>query len=252
MNIFVQMELHKGEFTRRDREIFKLFSKHPEEVAGSTATSIAERFNIPQSAISRFCKKIGFDGYGDFRMNMMRSSHREEAQGDGEGLDIADHISDYVHDVRAAATDEAVGAIIERISGARRVYTCGEAASSFPAQLLAFMLIELSLPVQFITSGWEEEMLHCMGGEDLVIVFSSRNPTHQRFLSTLRELRVDRQPDVLLVTHSSAHPLRHLADDVFVIPTWYRPGYNVTVDGSASMLFFCYIMTDMLHRAVVR
>lgn len=249
MNVFTQMDLHKGEFTPRELEIYELFSSSPDVVAGSTTTTLSRQFNIPQSAISRFCKKIGFSGYGDFRMNMMVSAaHQHEQQSaDGEE-DIADHLTNYCHNVREVVTDDVLEEVTQEVLSARRIYTCGEASSSIPAQYLAFMLMELSLPGQFITSGWEQEMLHCMDEQDLVLLFSARNPTHEAFLATLRELNVKRQPHVRLITYSANHPLRSLVDKITLLPTRRSSQRTGLMDSSNSMLFFGIFLSDYLTR----
>lgn len=250
MDAFTQMELHKAELTPREREIYELFRNHPEAVTGSTSTAISERFNIPQSAVSRFCKKIGFSGYGDFRMNMVLVSNARHLTSDDEGaIDISDVISNSMHEVRAMATDAVLDNLSTKILKASRTYTVGEASSGFPAHFLAFLLIELSLPGQFINTGWEEEMLHCTSKDDLVIIFSSKNPTQRRFLTTMREMNRNRQPHVVLVTQASNHPLRSLVDDVLLLPAPHYRNSNHVMDGASAMLFFCQFMYDNLARA---
>ncbi|AEB06697.1 transcriptional regulator, RpiR family [Coriobacterium glomerans PW2] len=253
MDAFTQMELHKEDLSPREQEIYRLFRDNPEEIAASSSTAIAKRFHVSQSAVSRFCKKVGFRGYGDFRINMvlsfeMRNKPRSRQSRARE--DIADDIAAYIREIRIVATDQALGQLCSRISRARLVYTIGQAASSLGARYLAFLLVELSVRAQFVSSGWEEQMLSCMTDEDLIIIFSARNPSQQRFLKALRARGEKLQPSVMLITQTARHPLRSLADDIFVLPT-RQAGRACRVGGcSASMLYFDQLLADAMTRAM--
>lgn len=251
MDVFTQMDLHREEYTPREQEIYELFRNHPSEVGGATSTDIARRFGIPQSAISRFCKKIGYSGYGDFRMNMMFSGMTVSQKGErGASDDTADILSSYAYAVRDAMSDEELDRLAKLILHAEHVYTVGEAASSFPAQFLAFNLMGNALPGHFITTGWEQETLRCMTSRDLVVVFSSKNPTQEKFLTLLRELNPARQPYVVLVTHSANHPLSSLVDDKVLLPLTTDAAQFMVPDLSISMIFFCYSVTNAVVRAL--
>ena len=73
MDAFLQMRLHESDLTPAERKVYDAVQKNPEAVLQCTTTMAAKKFNVSQSAVSRFCQKIGFDSFGDFQMSLMVS-----------------------------------------------------------------------------------------------------------------------------------------------------------------------------------
>ena len=84
--------------------------------------------------------------------------------------------------------------------------------------------------------------MHVSGPEDLVMIFSSKNNTHQLFLDVMRDTPASRKPYLVMVSHSSTHPLRKLVDEFILLPTWQTERYPVYIEPMTSMLDFCSLL----------
>ncbi|MDD2993137.1 MAG: MurR/RpiR family transcriptional regulator [Pygmaiobacter sp.] len=256
MNIFDQMELCKADFTPREREIYEIFRSEPDVISQNTTVAIAARYGIAQSAISRFCQKIGFNSFSDFRMSLALSlaahSFRDSAAPPDEKSDwqMTDYICDLVRSTGHMVGDETLRRLSSKVIEADHIYVTGTARSSIPAQLLVSLLVQLCQPSYFIEPGLEVETLHIMKNSDLVILFSSQNPTHKEFLDMAVGLSQAHRPSTLLVTHSPKHPVSKMVDDVVVLPTWASLHYPISIESSTSCNVFCSLLSSQLTKDI--
>ena len=254
MNIFEQMELCKADFTPREREIYEIFRSEPDVIAQNTTVAIASRYGIAQSAISRFCQKIGFNSFSDFRMSLALSVAAHSFVDNPGPSDekskwqITDYICDLVRATERMVGEETFTLLSHKIINAGHIYVTGTARSSIPAQLLVGSLVQLCRPSYFIEPGLEVETLHIMKDTDLVILFSSQNPTHKEFLGMAAGLSPARRPSTLLVTHSSKHPVSKMVDDVVVLPTWSSLHYPISIETFTSSNVFCSLLSAQLTK----
>lgn len=254
MNIFEQMELCKDDFTPREREIYEIFRSDPDVIAQNTTVAIAARYGIAQSAISRFCQKIGFNSFSDVRMALALSmsvhsfSDRSAPSDEKSDWQLTDYICDLVRSTGRMVGDDTLRRLSQKFIEAEHIYVTGTARSSIPAQLLVSMLVQLCQPSYFIEPGLEVETLHIMKDSDLVVLFSAQNPTHKEFLGMAADLSPAHRPATLLITHSAKHPVCKMVNDVVVLPTWASLHYPTSIETSTASTVFCNLLCGQLTK----
>ena len=220
MDALALAELHKDSYSTKELEVYEAIKAHPDAVLGSTATEFSEAYGFSQSAVSRFCKRAGFEGYGDFRMAMHQTVYSrgltEAAQ--GGTMCFSDDLSELSRLIEETVGDGQLDRLVGLVCGARRISLLGKGASSIPARALTLCLMLRSLPATFVETGWEEESLHCATSDDLYVVFSAKNPSYSGFVSTVSDLRAEGRPHTVLVCQTEKHPLRDDFDCSIVLP----------------------------------
>lgn len=245
MDIFQQMELCKEDFTPREKEIYEIFKSEPDVVSQNTTVAIAARYGVAQSAISRFCQKIGFNSFGDFRMalTLSMSAHSFSAPQERADWGRGDYMCDMVRVTNEMLPGSLLHSFSQKIIHSDRIYVAGTGRSGIPARLLVSQLVQLCLPSFYIEPGLEVETLHIMQHKDLVVLFSAQNPTHKDFLTMASDISSSRRPQTLLVTHSLKHPLYKMTDEVVCLPTWNTLHYPYSIDNTISNFIFCDLLT---------
>lgn len=245
MDVFEQMALSEDALTPAEHSVYDIVKAHPDAVLGSTSNELARQYGVSQSAVSRFCKRLGFAGYGDFRMALHQALtvRRFDGEGDAEGSpDYLGCLRRLMEATRDVVSDNEAAGLLGRLFHARNVYVLGGGQSSIPARMLAGRLQESSVPAHYVEAGYDVEALHCMASEDELVVFSSKNPTFHGALNLAASLKAGRRPHVLLVTHTSRHPDRKLCDDVIVLPTWTTLELPLYLEPQYSMIFLCMLL----------
>lgn len=251
MNIWETLERHKEDFTPKELEICELVRRDPYAFASSTAMEIASRYNVAQSAISRFCQKAGFNSFADFRMSMILSTSTNPTRLDDASSktphDFVYYMCDMIRQTAVALPVDLLCPLARRIVGASRVYTSGYGASYTAAHTLAFKLTLSSVPASLIAPSMELETLHIIKSSDIVFLFSMANPTHRDFLSLVEDLSPEKRPYIVLVDGISRHPLRRKVSQVITLPNWMTLQYPFMIDNSISQFAFSNLLCTQVN-----
>ena len=70
-NLFNKMNSLKKSFTNSEKKIFEYIEKNPENIIHMNIRDISNEIKIGETTVIRFCKKIGFKGYHDFKISLM-------------------------------------------------------------------------------------------------------------------------------------------------------------------------------------
>ena len=72
MNPFEKMELKKETFTKKEMIIYDLLHNDLEIILRSSATDLSKDYHVSQATITRFCQKLGYDGFNEFKFDVFR------------------------------------------------------------------------------------------------------------------------------------------------------------------------------------
>ena len=73
MNPFEKIELKKDTFTKKEMIVYNILQKNTDLILRGSITSLAKDYQVSQSTITRFCQKIGYDGFNEFKFDVFRS-----------------------------------------------------------------------------------------------------------------------------------------------------------------------------------
>ncbi len=245
MDVFDQMELHKDALTPAEAAVYRIVKDQPDVILGCTSNELARRYGVSQSAVSRFCQKLGFAGYGEFRMELHKALTLRRFDADSkEQPSYQACLARLMQATSEAVGTEGFAHFCERMAEAHDVYVMGSGQSSIPARMLAGRLLEDSVHAHYVEAGYDTETLHSMASTDEVVIFSSKNDTFHQFLATVSTVESARRPHITLITHTSRHPSRKLVDEVILLPTWTSLKLPLYLEPQYSMVFFCMLLTD--------
>lgn len=256
MNVWEQMENCKNELTPKELEIYELVRQDPYSFTASTAMEIASRYHVAQSAISRFCQKVGFSGFADFRLSMIlatstQSYNLNESSKAQSTHTFTDHMCHMIQQTKKSLPDRVLDELSARIIQSTMVYTSGYGSSLSAAQIFAFLLTCSGVPAHFMQPSLEMEMLHILKSSDIVFLFSVSNPSHADFLSLVADMPEDKRPYIILVDGISRHPLRGKVSQVITLPDWLTLHVSFMISNTIPQFAFCHIVTDCVNRMLV-
>lgn len=250
-NIFDRMENMKDQFTPIDQQIYQIFIEDPDFISQSTTTAIAERCGVSQSAVSRFCRKLGFHSFSDLKMAFARSLAVYEFPSKKlpkEDDSLAHYMNDLFIETEKTAATDSIKNLAKSICVADHIYLLGAGKSAVIAQYLSVLLLRLRLKTFYIPQGKDLEILHITTNKDLAIVFSAKNPTYKDFLESALELPEREIPRTCMISTSAVHPLRNRVDSFAILPTWISQNYSTYVDTGISYFYFCSLLSNMVSK----
>jgi len=234
------------QLTRSHRQVADYVLERPLQVATLPIDELATAAGVSVATANRFARALGFDGYANFRAELVRGFEPLLAPVERMRGNLAQPST--VAEVFAAALDESRGnieatrqsldpasceAAVQRILGARTVFVAGFGASAWLAGLLQHGLdaycadVRLLPSVSGVTHG--ARALSRGGPQDLLVAL-----TFPRYLTdTLALTRIARGQGVgvLALTDRPSSPLAPLADVALYAQTEtrYRPNCETSV-----------------------
>lgn len=248
MNPFEQMELKQSSYTAADRKVYDVVINNIDAVLRGSATSLAEDFGISQPAITRFCKKLGYQGFSDFRIAMYQH-HKSAAMGETPSTSI-DYYCKLLQLIPAAMDEADIDGLAQRLATSRLVASTGFHKSALPAQLLYLNLIKFGAistyaPYDHIAA--TEQML---GPEDTLVIFSASSKIYKETVEAIRELPEEKQPYIVLVTMNAKSPLRNKVDQVIWLPNYQNQNYTQYLESQVTFMVFVDLLTNIIAQKV--
>lgn len=184
---------------------------------------LAERTFSSASTIIRMCRRIGFDGYKDFRRAVTYEAalrrHNEEERKEITFSDSMEEIIEKIteknivslEDTRNLLDPKSLERCVEIICRSRNVLLFGLGASLLAARDLYLKFLRLNKAC-VINEDWHAQLLTARNatGEDVGLVFSYSGETEE-VLTCMQALKENRTP-VIAITRFSASPVAELAD----------------------------------------
>lgn len=242
MNIFDTIELKKPTFTKAEMKVCEAISKDYVIVFHHSSNSLAEELHVSQASISRFCKKLGYDGYNEFRYALYDSVHTTRP--DSSSMSKADCAKRIIDLLTKQAQDGEYDHFVELLYEADYVFTTGVHRSSLPARLLA---IELNMFKRFAVFRDNDEWSDWprLSGKSLVVCCSEQGSTFRSGIETLNA-EGKNKPYTVLVCTNTKHPLRRYFDEVVWLPNSMNQNLPERVEPAVIYSIFVDIVISML------
>ena len=70
MDFFTRIAEHTPQLNKNDNELLSYCIRNHTEIANLKVTELADRVFSSPASVVRFCKKLGFSGYSDFKASL--------------------------------------------------------------------------------------------------------------------------------------------------------------------------------------
>lgn len=244
MNPFEQMELKKSSFTKKEMIVYDFIVENVDDILRDTATQLAERHNISQSSISRFCQKIGYHGYNDFKYDVYK--YQKMGGESTNPTSIMDYYAKLISLIPSAISEEQFSELAQLIVDAKFIAINGYHKSSLPAQLLEMNLAKVSKQAFCIPFDRSHTLPQTLTKQDLVIYFSATSSVYREHIDALNELDEDKRPTTVLITMVDKSPLRNKVDHVYWLPNYKNQGYPQYLETQVVFMIFVDLLTNYI------
>lgn len=176
------LSVSPGDLTRAEQKILDYINTNPDSFLFSSIGQLAQRLELSDATVSRFARHAGCTDFKDLKNLVMEQASgpaakvaatlsRDDAFSPAAWLELQQlYLQKTARNLNITEFDRAV----EALTCAKRIFLHGKNASSSLAQMLAFRLRRLGLPVSLLPSAGSEllEGLVQARAQDLVVMFS--------------------------------------------------------------------------------
>lgn len=195
------------QLNENDKYIWAYVSKHKRECESLSIDELASRCNVSRTTILRFSKRLGMNGYSEFKIYLKMSNGQSKTN----GTNIANLQKTYVDYCTFLSTYN-FQPIIEIINNANNLYIYGRGTvqKSVVSEWKRSFLFANKLFFGITSLGETEEYEAMITSEDVIVIVSFSGET-ELVLEFVKKLRV-KHVKIIVVTASKQNSLATLAD----------------------------------------
>lgn len=248
LNPFEQMKLKQASFTATDWQVHDAVNANIDLVLRGSATGLAEELGVSQPALTRFCKKLGYNGFSDFKMAVYQ--YHKSAAMDESPTTAIEYYCELLKRIPTAMEEAGVAELAERICASRMVLTTGYHKSALSAQLLSLNLVKFGMISQF----WPYDHIFATDqvctAEDTLVIFSGMGKSYREAVDTIREVPAGERPHLVLATMNSKNPLRNKVDQMIWLPNYQNQNYPQYLETQVTFMIFVDLLTNVIAQKI--
>lgn len=180
-----------NEMTVKEKEIANYILNNMEEILTLTSAEMGNNIGVSQSSVIKFIKKIGFNKFGEFKIQLTKELENIKQNKDKIHSEI--YLDDSLEDISFKVFNETIKVmedtlkiidhkyfekIIDIIKTSKKILLVGSGMSSIVAKDLEIKLIKIRIDALHYESSHMQLMkLATMDKEDLIIAISHRGET---------------------------------------------------------------------------
>lgn len=212
----------KDKASSAEKKIIQYIIDNPLAISGLSIEQLSDKTETSYATVSRFCKKMGFDGFKDMKMNLMEELQQDYSSYSNEYIEhnktfmqIKQEINDLYmkilrdcqSNITAETFDKAAMAIVE----APEIYVVGQGTSSVSAKYAYLKLLQLGLTCanDDDVTIMKTKVTHLKQQSVLIAVSSSGRTKPVIDVSSLAQ---QSGAVVISITDFSTSPLSNIAD----------------------------------------
>lgn len=250
MNPFELMEIKKSSFTKKEMVIYEYFKNNSDQVLRASINELADTFKVSQPTLSRFCQKLGFSGFNDFKYNVYRYQKGDintakDASGTNCEHAVLNSYKTLIDSLDTMVDIQQLKALAKNIISARRIYVTGMHKSYLSAQLLRYNLIKFGINCTCFNNDDRQEIIHLANAEDLIILISSQMVSAQPFIKTMQDLQIP----MAAITMVDKAPHKNNFKHYIWLPNYRNQNMKTYTENMVIFAIFIDLLTSYVAQA---
>ncbi|WP_338231549.1 MurR/RpiR family transcriptional regulator [Companilactobacillus muriivasis] len=247
MNIIESIKNHYDDFSKSELKVAEYIIKTPERVEVITITKLATEAGTSTSAVLRFCQTLGFNGYKDFRFEMVNFIHEQKKEVKPNSL-IDNLVDGYMKSINQMRDidSKSMNELVDVLTNDNLNYILGIFYSSLPARELYLGLNDLGHASMFADDYMISEHITRPVNDDSTVVLFSIDGNKHNFKNYLADLATSMPKNSFLIT---MNPKAELAADfphTIVLPERTFSSKSV-VDTQSIPMVFVELLLNLIY-----
>ena len=244
MNPFEQMKLMQSSYTETDWQVYEAINANIDSVLRDTATTLASELGFSQPALTRFCQKLGYSGYSEFKMAVYQY-HKSAAMDESPATAIG-YYCELLNRIPSAVEKADIEGLADRLLASRAVFTTGCHKSALSAQLMQLNMLKFRKLSSFIPFDQFSSSDQFLTSEDTLVIFSAMGKTYKDYLYDLRENLGESRPYIVHVTMNHKSPLRSKVDQAIWLPNYQNQNFPQYLESQVTFMVFIDLLTNAI------
>jgi len=239
------------QLTKKEQLIAEYILNDPQRIIQFGVDGLVKETRTSKSAFIRFCKKLGFDGYSEFRFAISR-----EILGTSDIEHSSSFISmvsssyiEFIQQLNTCVTVQEVQAFSQLILKAKRVKIFAINRTALSAQHLRMRMGKIGLDAEIINDNVTMmDVAEYLQEDDLCIIYSIKllDQSYKNILSSL----ASHHCSIVCVTMTPSNAHMDLVTQVITLPYISRSSTKSFLDDQPLFMIFNEILLNELARDI--
>lgn len=210
---------------RSERKVADYVLGHADQVIHSSVTDLAHTLEVSESTVVRFCQRLDYQGYQEFKVLLARDLGRpfrdtyEEIKPQDDATTVVRKTFQMsiqaLSDTMAVLSPDNIKQVVILLMNARHIYLFGCGGSGGIAEIAYQKMLRLGLPCTVCTDSHTQTLLAGLATEQDVVIGLSYSGNNE---DVIRAMRVadERQAQTVAITNHPASPAAKMANIVLL------------------------------------
>lgn len=221
MNPLELITLHEQNFTKSDIKIKNFVLDNLDIITARSIDMIADKAGVSKSALLRFCKKLGYDGYSEFKYEVSKyllSGTLYDPEGVKANQNIISYYIECIQKLPNYISEDAYHRLGGFIQEAAKIRIYGLHESGLSTQYLSYRLAALGIDSEpLVYPSLFSEKASFSSTEDLNIFISVSGTTPE--IVDASKVSLDKKAKTAMITQNSKSPYAGQYDSFLSIPS---------------------------------
>lgn len=249
MNTKEKIENNYSTLTKTEKKIANFILQDQEcLLSNMTLLELAKQLRLGEASIIRFCRKMGFQGFQDLKLNMAIEAAREEDKGGSREIDHHREMEKMIHVIQN--TDECVDwekleQAVKLMNTEGQLYFYGAGSSGLAAEIAETRFLRMGRRSKAVKESHVQTIQSAiMGPEDVLVAISVSGTTSD--LCYAVKIAKNNGAKLITITNHENSPIAQMADCVLLTSAPESPVAGGTFGSIVSqlyvldLLFSCY------------
>lgn len=213
--------------------VYDYIIKNKTKIKYMTVRELADEVHVSTATIMRFCKKCGFDGYSEFKVNFKQHLEQEKAKGHKVNEDVKE-LQEYFDKISSGIHQRELDEIADVVREARQVIFIGLGTSGILGKYGARFFSNLKKFSQYIEDLYYPIMEGIQGA--VIIALSVSGETEQIIAMTNEFKKYDCK--IISITNNGTSTLARISDyNLSYYVTEHEMGHHVNTTTQIPVIY---------------
>lgn len=227
----------KNQFTKSERKLHDYIINHTEQVIYQSLTETANECQIGEATVLRFCRKLGFKGYQEFKLSLARKASTNKQNNSNTYVDkVKYNMIQTLNDTNDLINQRQLDSAIEAIYHAESVIVYGISSSGIAGLDMQNRLMRIGLNIETITDPHSQVLrANSMDSKSVIIAISLTGSTKD--IIDAVQIGKDKHATVIAITNYMESPLTKFSDIILLTSAKENPLNSGSLVSKISQLF---------------
>lgn len=250
MNPIELINLHESEFTKSEEKIRDYVLDNLDFISSYPIVDVADKAGVSKSALLRFCQKLGYNGYSEFKYEVSRhllSGAFKDPDGVRSNKNIIENYVACIQKLPEYISDERLEEFCVLLKKALRIKIYGVHESGLSAHYFSYRLASLGIDSEPVTqAGIFSEKASFLTSKDLNVFISVSGTTES--ITSAAKTSFDRKIPTALITQNSKAKYAGRYDCCLSIPSLNLDKNQLFLDSQAILFITIDLIINKLSK----